>query len=310
MVPFIIIIIVLTLLILGISFLGFWMVFYSKNDDYAETDEITLPNNDIYNSHRDLIIQDIKDVRDYRYQEYSIQSFDGLTLKAKYFESIKGAPIEIMFHGYRGSGERDLSTGVKRAFLCGRNAFVVDQRGCGLSEGHIISFGINEQKDCLNWIDFVIEQFGSDVKIILTGISMGASTVLLAAGHNLPKNVVGVLADCGYHRASEIIKKVMRDMKLPAAIIYPFVKLGARIFGNFKLEETSPYEAVIKSNLPIIFIHGSEDKFVPLYMSQKLYDACGSKKKHLVVIKDAGHGLAYLTDPNTYIDELNKFFNE
>ena len=97
--------------------------------------------------------------RKMNYKKVSIKSYDGLSLVGKYYENFKDATIEIMFHGYRGSGERDLSTGIRRAKLCGRNAFIVDQRAHGKSEGHTISFGINERRDCLEWIKFVINHF-------------------------------------------------------------------------------------------------------------------------------------------------------
>ena len=287
-------------------FICYMMTFYSSHKDLTNG-EIILPNQPIYQLFKDDITKDITDVRQLKYEEFSIKSFDGLTLYGKYYESIKGAPIEIMFHGYKGSGERDLSTGVKRAFKCKRNALIVDQRASGKSEGYTISFGINERHDCLSWTNFVVKHFGDDVKIILTGISMGAATVLLASSMDLPKNVIGILADCGYDNASDMIKKVIKEMKLPPKLCYPLVKLGAKIFGHFNLEETSPYESVQNSKVPIIFIHGNNDSFVPYYMSENLYNVCSSKKK-LVKILDADHGVSYLVDPDTYITELNNFF--
>ncbi len=298
---------IIILLVLLACYICFRMTFYTKNKQYEKTDNIYLPDDEIFNEFRDLIIQDIKEVRCMPHQEFSIKSFDGLTLYGRYYECIKGAPIEIMFHGYRGDSERDLSSGVKRAFKCNRNVLIVDQRASGKSEGHIISFGINERRDCLSWLNFVIEHFGSDVKVILTGISMGAATVLLVSNEDLPKNVIGILADCGYNSAKDIIQKVIKDMKLPPKVFYPFIKLSAKLFGHFNLEESTPYEAVQNAKVPIIFIHGDNDTFVPCHMSQKLYDACTSYKK-LVTIKNAKHGTSYLKDPDTYITELNNFF--
>ena len=138
---------------------------------------------------------------------------------------------------------------------------------------------------------------------------MGAATVLMAAGEPLPKNVIGVLADCGYNSPKDIIKKVIKQIGLPPCIGYFFVKLGARIYGHFDLEETSPEEALKKCTLPVIFIHGESDDFVPCEMSQKNYDACRSKKK-IVTIKDAGHGLSYPVSPEQYLSELKEFFSE
>jgi alpha-beta hydrolase superfamily lysophospholipase len=281
------------------------MAIYNKNKQ-DKTDEITLPNFKMYQLFKEDIIHDIKAARSMEYQEFTIKSFDNLTLYARYFESFKGAPIELMFHGYRGSSERDLSTGIRRAKLCGRNAFIVDQRAHGKSEGHTISFGINERRDCLEWIKFVINHFGPDVKIVLTGISMGAATVMMTSNMDLPNNVIGILADCGYDSPKNIIKKYIADMKLPAKLFYPFVKLGAKIFGKFNLEEASAIEAVKNSKVPIILIHGTSDSLVPHQHSVNCYEACTSTKK-LVSIKDAEHGVSYLHDPDTYVNELNAF---
>lgn len=281
------------------------MAFYNKKRK-KESGEIILPDFQMYQLFKNDIINDIKTARSMEYQEFTIKSFDNLTLYARYFESFKGAPIELMFHGYRGNGERDLSTGIRRAKLCGRNAFIVDQRAHGKSEGHTISFGINERRDCLEWIKFVINHFGKDVKIVLTGISMGAATVMMASNMDLPSNVIGILADCGYDSPKNIIKKYISDLKLPANIFYPFVKLGAKIFGKFNLEEASAIEAVKNSKAPIILIHGTSDSLVPYQHSVNCYEACTSAKK-LVPIKDAEHGVSYLHDPDTYVNELNAF---
>lgn len=300
------IILLLVLLLIVFPYVCYRLTFYSKNKQ-AKSNEIVLPNLDVFNIYKDIIIKDIKDIRKYPYEELMIYSFDGLKLYAKYYEYEKGAPIEIMFHGYRGSAERDLSTGVKRAFRCKRNCVLIDQRGSGKSEGHVISFGINERIDCLYWTRYISKKFGQDSKIIITGISMGAATVLMASDLDLPSNVVGILADCPYDSPKAIIKKVVKEMKLPAKLVYPFIKLGARIYGSFKLEDASAIESVKKTKLPIIYFHGTSDSFVPCYMSENLYNETTSRKK-LVKIEGALHGVSYTKDENTYINELNKFY--
>jgi len=302
-----IILVTIIFIVLLISFICFRMAFYTKNKPLTSNDLYFLPDDPEYKKYEEQVIKDIDEVKEYPFKEYYIKSFDGLTLYARYFEYDENAPIEIMFHGYRGNSTRDLSTGVKRAFRCKRNALLVDQRASGKSEGHVITFGINERKDCLEWAKFASKEFGENRKLIITGISMGAATVLMASVLDLPKNVIGVLADCGYNKPSDIIKKVIIDMKLPPKVFYPFIKLGARIFGRFNLEETSPFECVQKTKLPIIFFHGGKDSLVPCDMSIKLYNACISEKK-LVTIDDAEHGISYLADPEKYVDELNKFF--
>lgn len=298
----------LALLILLTSYICFRIVFYVPRKHEMPSDELPVPEDPLYEPYHDLMRKWIQEARDFDSEDFYIKSHDGLTLHGKYFEYAPGATTEIMFHGYRGSAERDLSGGIQRCFALGRNVLVVDQRtSCG-SEGNVISFGINEHRDCLAWVDFVVNHFGPDVKIVLTGISMGASTVLMASGKPLPPNVVGVLADCGFSSPKEIIKKCSRDMKIPANLIYPFIKLGAKLFGHFDLEEYTPLEAMKTSKIPIIFFHGEDDDFVPCHMSQDVYDACTSPKQ-IVTIPKAGHGLVYLVDNDCYFKSVVEFFS-
>ena len=288
------------------AFICYVMVFHAPKRKVLGPNEYEIPDGEIYEVFREDMIEWIKSIRSMPHEDVEITSFDGLKLRGKYYEQIKGAPMEIMFHGYKGNAERDLCGAVERAFRVGRNALIVDQRGSGRSEGNVISFGINERRDCLSWVDFAIKKFGPDVRIMITGISMGAATVMMASSEQLPENVIGALADCGYTSPREIIKKVITDMKLPADLLYPFVKLGARIFGNFDLDETSPIEAVSKTKLPIIFVHGDDDAFVPYDMSVRLHEACSSEKKILITIPGAGHGLAFPVDKDGYVNALNK----
>lgn len=299
----------LVAVVLILAYICYRLAFYAPDRDPQTLDDLNIPQNEIYAPFYDKIEKWAHETKNLPYEEFSIISFDGLKLCGKFYEYKKGAPIELMFHGYRGTAERDLSGGVQRCFKLQRSALIVSQRCSGKSEGNVISFGINEHRDCLSWVNFMIEHFGVDVKIILTGISMGASTVLIAAGRQLPSNVIGVLADCGYNSAKDIIKKVIKQMGLPPAIGYFFVKLGARIYGHFDLEETSPEEALKNCTLPVFFIHGESDDFVPPEMSQRNFDACRSRKK-IVTIKGAGHGLSYPTAPEQYLNELRAFFGE
>ena len=303
------VVIVLALMIVLLSYLCFRMAFYSPDRPAIPSDAIDIPEGEAYEEFREDMEKWARDLRAMPHEEMSITSFDGLTLRGKFYEYAPNAPIELMFHGYRGTAERDLSGGVARCFQLGRSALLVDQRGCSESEGNVISFGINEHRDCLAWLDFAIQRFGKDVKIILTGISMGASTVLMVSDQALPPNVLGILADCGFSSAKDIIKKVIRQMGLPAEVGYPFVKLGAKLFGHFDLEAHSAVEAVKNATVPVIFFHGDGDDYVPCEMSRINYEACTSKKK-LVIIPRAGHGLSYPVAPDTYLNALREFFGE
>jgi len=296
-------------IIAAISYGCFRMAFYVPRKRPKPKEEYPIPEGDIYEPFRELMVGWIKEVRQLPYEPVEIRSFDGLTLTGKYYEYAPGAPIELMFHGYRGNAERDLCGGVQRCFALGRSVLLVDQRACGSSEGHVITFGIHESKDCHTWLEFMLERFGPDVKIILTGISMGAATVVTAAGKPLPENVIGILADCGYTSVRDIMHHVAGMLHLPPKLCWPFLKLGAKLFGGFDPEECSPVEALKKAKVPVIFFHGEEDSLVPCSMSRVCYEACASWKK-LVIIPGAEHGLAYPTDPETYVRELRAFFGE
>lgn len=301
--------ILLILFVIGFSFICFKITFYTKPRKVLTKDEYEYPPGKEYKNYYEQIKIWSNDWDNLLYEEVEIKSKDGLILKGRYFEHIKGAPIELMFHGYKGNARRDMSAGIKRAFKVGRNALLVDHRGSGLSEGNITTFGIKEKDDCLQWIDFMINTFGKDVKIILTGISMGAATVMLASSENLPSNVISILSDCGYTSAEEMIKKVIKQMHLPASIFYPFVRLGGIIFGHFDINKATPIESVKKAKVPILFIHGGNDDYVPFSMSEQLYEVCPTKKK-LIIIPNAYHGLAYPENPTMYIKGIKEFEQE
>ena len=294
------------LAVLGICYVCFRIAFYAKRTP-VDPEQIQLPPGEIYEPFHEKMTRWVLEARAMNREEVEIESFDGLKLHGVYYEYAPGAPVELMFHGYRGGAERDLSGGVYRCFRCGRNALVVDQRCAGKSGGNVITFGVREHRDCLSWVDFAVKKFGPDVKIILTGISMGASTVVMAGGKELPPNVIGILADCGYNTAREIMEVVIGQMGLPPKLGYPFVRLAARIYGGFDLEAYSPMEALKTCTLPVIFYHGEDDDFVPCWMSKAMYDACPTRKT-LITVPGAGHGLAFPVDQEYYIRTLKEFF--
>ena len=191
----------LAAMVLLIAYVCYRIAFFSSRKEEENADEFAIPEGDIYEPFRDVMVQWMKEARAMPHDEIPIQSVDGLTLCGKYYEFAPGAPIELMFHGYRGNADRDLCGGVQRCFSLGHSALIVDQRACGKSGGNKITFGVWESKDCLSWLDYMVDRFGPEQEIILCGISMGAATVTMAAGLPLPANVTSVLADCGYTSA-------------------------------------------------------------------------------------------------------------
>lgn len=297
-------------LMLGTMCVCFFMTFFATKKIRKPKEEHPTPPQSFYDPYRAQMIEWQKAVRRMEHKSYTIVSHDGLTLHGKFYEHKPGAPIELMFHGYKGTAERDLCGGVHRCFEIGHSAFIVDHRAAGESDGRVITFGVKESLDAVQWANFIVEKVDPDARIIMTGISMGAATVLTAASMELPSNVVGILADCGYTSTKDIIKKVMRDMKLPANMLYPLARLSARLFGGFDPEERSPIESMKSTKLPVIFFHGDADDFVPCYMSEQNFEACASEKKRLVITPGAGHGLCFPVDAEGYLLALREFFEE
>jgi fermentation-respiration switch protein FrsA (DUF1100 family) len=295
----------LAVLTLAVSFVCFRMSCYAVRK--PETEKYPIPKGTIYEPYREQMIAWMEETWATPHEDMEITSFDGLKLRGKYYEYAPGAPVELMMHGYRGCADRDLCGGMQWCFQLGRNTLIIEQRACGSSEGNVISFGINESKDCRSWVDHLIRRFGPDVKILLTGISMGAATVLMAAGEDLPPNVVGLLADCGYTDAPTMIKRAARMMKLPAELVYPFARLGGRLFGGFDLNRAVPLEAISRCRLPLMLVHGEGDEFVPCDMSRKMFEVCSSRKR-LLTVPGADHGLSFPKDPEGYLTALREFF--
>lgn len=297
---------ILLLLVAVGSGICFFMTFYAPKRKPPKTDAERFPPGKIYEPYHPRMREWMEQVEAMSPRLMAVTSYDGLTLRGKYYELSPDSPIEILFHGYRGLAERDLCGAVQRCFAVGHSALLVDQRAGGRSDGHVITFGVKESLDVPVWAQAVADHIGADRPVIIGGVSMGASTVMLAAGHELPPNVVGVLADCGYTSAKVIIKKVIRGMKLPADLLYPLVRLGALLYGGFDPNEADCAKALQNATLPVIFFHGDTDDFVPCEMSHENYAACATPKR-LVVTPGAGHGLCYPADEDGYVAALREF---
>ncbi len=234
------------------------------------------------------------------------ESFDGLTLSARYYHLRDGAPLQIQVPGYRGTSVRDFCGGNKLARKCGFNSLLIDLRAHGCSKGHTITFGVRERRDVVSWINYALNRFGKQTEIWLVGVSMGAATVLMASELNLPDNVKGIIADCPYDAPRDIIADSCKKMKLNPKLMMPFIRLSAKLMGGFDLDSASAIRAVQNTNIPILLIHGEEDDIVPCDMSRRIYKACrGYAELH--TFEGAGHGLSYMADNERYEAVIKAF---
>ena len=240
----------------------------------------------------------IRELVDRPYERVEITARDGTRLVARYHHVKDGAPLEIQCHGYRGCGVREFCGGNPLAKEMGHNTLLIDQRAHGESGGRVITFGIRERLDILDWVEYARGRFG-DVPIFLFGISMGGAAVLMASGEPLPPSVVGIIADCPYSDPGDIICSVIRMMHLSPRYAFPLVQASARVFGGFSLSACSAREAVTRASVPILLLHGECDRLVPCDMSREIAAAAGERAE-LHTFKGADHGSACMSDPPRY----------
>ena len=280
--------------------LAFWV-------QRTDGDPFAFPRGSQYAPYRAKARQLVEDALAVPYRDVWTQSPDGLQLHGKFYDAAPDAPIMLMLHGYKSTAERDFCGGLREAQAAGFRVLLADQRVHGRSAGKYLTFGIREREDCRAWVQYLLQSYGPETKILLYGISMGAATVLMAAGPSLPPQVAGIIADCGYTSPQAIIEKVLRQMHYPVRPLYWLIRLGGRLFGGFDLEEDSALAAMDRCQTPVLLFHGSGDKFVPCQMSRDLYARCRAPVKRLCVIPEAGHGISYLVDKPAYLAALSEF---
>lgn len=238
----------------------------------------------------------------------TVKSRDGLQLTGHLYKSENQRRVVIAMHGWRSSWEFDFGSVVEFYNGLGCTVIYADQRGQNNSDGEYIGFGILERHDCVSWIEYAASRFGKDVPIYLLGVSMGASTVLMSTGLELPEQVKGVVADCGFTSPKEIWHHVVNNnLRLNSKISYPIINRIVKRLASFEGDEYSTLDAMETNTRPILFIHGSADNFVPLKMSVDNYLACKAPKD-LLIVPGAGHGMSYLTDKCAYERAVKRFF--
>ena len=253
-----------------------------------------------------MLAQEHKDVHQ--------MSYDGLRLHATYFppidKSAEKKKVAICFHGYTSQGMSDYIGLSDYSLKRGYAMLLPDARAHGQSEGEYIGFGCLDRQDVLVWINWIIQEVGEDVEIVLHGTSMGGATVLMASGLDLPSQVKGIISDCGFTSPKEVFTHVLHSMyHLPAFPVIPGADMANKKLAGYGMDECNAKHEVAKAKVPILFIHGSNDTFVPCKMCDEIYDCCASPKKKLI-IEGAAHAESYYKDMEKYEQAMTQFFEE
>jgi pimeloyl-ACP methyl ester carboxylesterase len=231
------------------------------------------------------------------YEPVSIQSFDGLTLRGRFFPADSAKGTILLAHGYRANGLDNFGCVLEFYHNLGYQLLLISQRSHWESEGRYICFGAKERFDCRDWAVYLSRRPDCAGKsIFLEGISMGASTVLMASGLDLPDTVDGIIADCGFTSPWDIVADLAkRRFHLPVHPLLDGLDCLAGWFAGFHLRESSTLDAMRQCRIPTLFVHGEGDNFVPCEMTRANYAACAAEKQ-LFTVPGAGHGGSYLVD--------------
>ncbi len=248
---------------------------------------------------------------DYGFERYTMVNDRGMKLRGYLMKPEKESKVYVFgSHGYRSDGKGEWCHYAKHYVEeLGYNMFFVDHQAAGESEGQYIGFSSFESKDALKWINFMTEEFGSDIQIILHGISMGSATVMLMTGSGeLPENVKFTIADCGFTSAYDEFAYSLESMKVPSFPLIPLINsINTKKAGYDFRKDTNALDAVAKAKIPMLFVHGGRDDFVPTYMVYLLHNACASEYKDLLIIPEADHAQSYRFGKAEYDKKIDEF---
>lgn len=250
-------------------------------------------------------------VRSQELEEIYIHANDGIKLHAWYLPAEKPTDrFAVIEHGYTSKG----MDGASHAYFFhhqGFNVIMPDHRAHGDSEGDYVGFGILDRYDCISWIKYIIGRFGDDVRILLHGTSMGATTVLMTSGlPEFPDNVKAIISDCAFTSPHDVFAHILkRDYHLPEFPIMNINSAMCRKKAGYGFNDYSTLTAMKSNKCPVLFIHGAEDNFVPTKMVYENYSACKAPKE-ILVVDNAGHGASAYEDNALYESTETEFINK
>ena len=301
------------LAVAGVAELGISAYFYRRTmmRNHAKTERTIKMAGTDWNQHMEFIRKRKEYMLSQSHEDWwSVTEDKKIKLHGTWFPQGEQKKVVICFHGYTSEGMKDY-IGLSGYYLKhGYSMLLVDERAHGKSEGKYIGFGCLDRKDALRWIQTVMEKVGEDVEIILHGTSMGGATVLMTSGLELPAQVKGIVSDCAFTSPKEVFTHVLRNMiHIPA---FPTIQISDffnKKLAGYGMDDCNAAREVRKAQVPILFIHGSKDTFVPCHMCEVLYENCASRKQKLIV-EDAAHAECYYKDTKKYEEALDCFLNE
>ena len=300
---------VLILLILFLIPLFFMLFALLKGNGKKRKKKKCGPDEDEYRKRRRKIKIESRKERKERFKNaeeelLEMKNSDGLLLRGRYYGN-DGKYLAILIHGYRGSWKDMLDVGAWY-YKMGFSIFIPSLRAHSESEGKLIGMGVLDYTDILSWISLLINMKG-EKQICIHGLSMGAATAMMCA-YDLPREVFAIVEDSGFTIVYDIFRyQLKKKFHLPAFPLLNIVEIYSKVLAGYDFKSKSPIVAVKHTAVPILFIHGKGDAFVPLEMAEKLFSSCLSNNKELLLIDEAHHADCSIIGKETYFQNLENF---
>ena len=241
--------------------------------------------------------------------ELRITSRDGLSLAAELIEAESPVGLIVAVHGFRSWPSREFSLIAKHLYEQGYTVLYPYMRAHRKSSGKYITFGVKERYDIAAWAKLLSEK-RPELPLFLYGQSMGGATVIMASGLELPSNARGIIADSAYYSPRDVIATALvQSYKMPVFPMMPAMDIWSRLLAGYSLTETNCKEALDKTSLPFLFIHGTQDELVPYDMGHQNYEQCHTDKE-LLTVEGAKHCACFYADPDRYISYLDAFLKK
>ena len=299
------IVLILILAIIGASCFMFHFIFYRPKRSTK------IPKSYVGTPHYNVSRAGMAVMKTLPSEDKYITSRDGLKLHAYLFPAEEGRKKFILgIHGYRSYSRPEYAPFIEFYRSLGFSMLLPDDRAHAPSEGKYIGFGVLDRLDCVDWAKFLVETYGEDIEIYLHGTSMGGATVLAASGEDdLPSQVKGTIADCGFTCAWDALHYELKEMMhIPTWPMLNIVEKICKHKAGFDFHEHSAIQQIKHAKVPVLFIQGGKDTMVPAHMVHELYEACSSEKR-LLFVEEAGHAESIAFEPEKYHTAIREFFN-
>ena len=306
---------IIALIIIGVLIIFITIYFIISNKIFNVLfkrlkEEKLLTDCDLENTHykpfMDKVINNMNKFMKLSYEEVFIKSSDNKKLYGMYYKNNNSDKTCIFFHGYHADPYNNVNTPGLYLLEKGYNLLVVYERAHGKSEGKYITFGVKESNDCLLWIDYLNKTYNPK-EVLVWGVSMGAAIVSMASSH-MPNNVKNLVLDCGFTGSYEMVLYSLKRKNKLSFIFMPGIRVLSHIKAGFKLEKNGAINSLSKTNIPCFFIHGINDKLIPIEMTENNYNVVKAKKYFFKT--NEGHAVSIYPCEKEILEELNRFLEE